>query len=317
MFDSKPLLSICIPTYNRAESLDKTLESIVSQSTFLNTNNVEVVIVDNCSEDHTSAVVKKYTNIFPEKIIYFKNEINIGADKNFENVLSLSTGTFAKLHNDTLLIKKGALSTIVDIITENIEEKPIIFFLNGNNTKNREKTTVCRNLNEFVAHVSYFSTWIGGFGIWQEDFKKISDFSRYYKLQLAQTDILFQLLTKGKQAIICNKNYFYSVYVKKNLDYNVAEVFGQNYLFLYKEYLNNGLLDYGRFQKEKRLLLIHHIIPYYIKFNLKLNFKKSGFFCFMKDYKYDCFFYLSLIFYPVLFIKNKLRGLIRRLSFQQ
>ena len=33
----------------------------------------------------------------------------------------------------------------------------------------------------------------------------------------------------------------------------------------------------------------------------------------MKDYKYDCFFYLSLIFCPALIIKNKLSGLIRRI----
>ena len=312
MIESKPILSICIPTYNRAEFLDKTLESIVIQNAFLNTNDVEIVIADNCSEDNTSLVVKKYTDIFPEKIIYIKNEANIGAVNNYENALSLATGTFAKLHNDYLLIKKGALSTIVDIITENIEEKPIIFFLNGK-TRKQEKTTICKNLNEFVSHVSYFSTWIGGFGIWQDDFKKSSNFSRYYKLLLVQTDFLFRLLAMGKQAIVCNENYFINIPFKKNVDYNIAEVFGQNYLFLFKEYLNNDLLEERIFQQEKKLLLINQIIPHYIKFNIKFDIKTSGFFCFLKDYKYDCFFYLALIFYPALFIHNKLRGIIKRL----
>ena len=305
MSESNPVLSICIPTYNRAEFLEKTLESIVSQSVFLNTNDVEVVIADNCSQDNTSSVIKKYTDRFPEKIIYLKNEVNIGAVKNYENVLSVATGTFAKLHNDYLLIKKEALSTIVEIIKENAEEKPIIFFLNGNK-KIQEKTTVCKNLNEFVSHVSYFSTWIGGFGIWKDDFKKLPDFSRYHKLLLVQTDFLFRLLAMGKPAIVCNENYFINIPFKKNIDYNIAEVFGQNYLFLYKEYLNNGLLDKNIFQKEKKLLLINHILPYCIKF---IN-KKSEFFCFMKDYKYDWFFYLSLILYPALIIKNKLRNLL-------
>ena len=312
MSDSNPVLSICIPTYNRAECLDKTLESIVSQSVFLNTNDVEVVIADNCSQDNTSSVIKKYTDRFPEKIIYLKNEVNIGAVKNYENILSRATGTFAKLHNDYLLIKKDALSTIVEIIKENAEEKPIIFFLNGNK-KIREKTTVCKNLNEFVLHVSYFSTWIGGFGVWEDDFKKSCDFLRYHKLLLVQTDFLFRLLTMGKRAIVCNENYFTNVTFKKNIYYNIAEVFGQNYLFLYKEYLNNGLLDEKIFQKEKKLLLINQIIPYYIKF---IN-KKSEFFCFMKDYKYDYFFYLALIFCPVIIIKYKLNILINRFSINQ
>lgn len=308
----KPILSICIPTYNRAKYLDKTLESIVSQNIFLITNDVEIVIADNCSQDNTSSVVKKYTDIFPEKIVYFKNDVNIGPDRNFEKALSLAAGTFAKLHNDTLLIKKDALSTIVNTITENASEKPIIFFLNGNNEKNREKTTTCKSLNKFVSHVSYFSTWIGGFGIWQDDFKKIPDFSRYYKLHLVQSDVLFRLLAMEKCAVVCNENYFTGISPVNKVSCSIAEVFGQNYLFLYKEYLNRGLLNEGIFKKEKKLLLINHIIPHHFSIkNIKINSRKFEFFCFMKDYKYDCFFYLSLIFCPLLIIKSKLRGLMR------
>ena len=61
------LLSICIPTYNRAEYLKKTLESIVWQRDFLS-KDVEVVISDNCSTDDTASVVAKFVEKYPNKI---------------------------------------------------------------------------------------------------------------------------------------------------------------------------------------------------------------------------------------------------------
>lgn len=40
------LLSICIPTYNRAKYLDITLNRITQEDIFLNTDKIEIVISD-------------------------------------------------------------------------------------------------------------------------------------------------------------------------------------------------------------------------------------------------------------------------------
>ena len=42
----QPLVSICIPTYNRAECLKETIESIICQPEFLE-GKVEIVVSDN------------------------------------------------------------------------------------------------------------------------------------------------------------------------------------------------------------------------------------------------------------------------------
>jgi glycosyltransferase involved in cell wall biosynthesis len=88
--ESRPLVSIGIPTYNRPEGLRKTLENIVSQSY----KNVEIIISDNCS---TKAEVRIVLNEFKAKdsrIIIYEQPKNIGPAKNFGFVLDKARGDY-------------------------------------------------------------------------------------------------------------------------------------------------------------------------------------------------------------------------------
>ena len=76
----QPLLSICIPTYNREKYLQECLESIIHQEGF-NTEDIEIVISDNASQDNTTQLVETYKAKYPN-IKYFRNVENIGAIRN-------------------------------------------------------------------------------------------------------------------------------------------------------------------------------------------------------------------------------------------
>lgn len=54
----QPLVSIIIPTYNRAELIGETLDSIIAQTY----QNWECIVVDDGSSDNTDEVLKKYIN---------------------------------------------------------------------------------------------------------------------------------------------------------------------------------------------------------------------------------------------------------------
>ena len=97
-FQGIPTLSICIPTYNRAEYLDKSLHSLTKQKRFYE---IEVVISDNCSTDNTEEVVKKYQKQY-NNIFYHKNTENI-FDKNFPTVLMKAHGLYRKIFNDNCI----------------------------------------------------------------------------------------------------------------------------------------------------------------------------------------------------------------------
>ncbi len=66
------LVSVIIPTYNRAYCIEKSLRSVLEQTY----TNIEVIIVDDCSKDNTEEVIN---NISDERIVYIKNETNLGA----------------------------------------------------------------------------------------------------------------------------------------------------------------------------------------------------------------------------------------------
>ena len=186
MKDSAPILSICIPTFNRSAWLEKTLISIASQAAFYDGEEIEIVISDNQSDDDTQRISEEYSLRFPGKVRYYRNSDQIGA-MNFEQALFRGRGDFLKLHNDTLLCVDGCLSEILNIIKATQDEKPVIFFLNSR-VEGCESITVCPSLNDFLAHASFMCTWIGAFGIWKTDFQAVGDFSK--DLALNSIDML-------------------------------------------------------------------------------------------------------------------------------
>lgn len=95
-------ISICIPTYNRFDTLRRTLEEITNQENF---NDIEIVISDNNSSDGTSEI----KDLFPiPNLKYYSNEKNLGANYNIVKVISLAINEFVLLvsDEDSVNIKK-------------------------------------------------------------------------------------------------------------------------------------------------------------------------------------------------------------------
>ena len=128
MTKDNPLVSICIPTYNRGVYLENTIKSIIKQDVFCNTNDIELVICDNCSTDNTQKIVKKYSDTFPDKIVYVRNKKTVHSSKNFYKVLMLASGRFVKLSNDTVMYKEGGIAELLKIVRINLRSKSILFF---------------------------------------------------------------------------------------------------------------------------------------------------------------------------------------------
>lgn len=112
--NKKPLLSICIPTYNRRYSLQNTLKSIIEQNEFKSWA-VEIVISDNASTDETEKKIRGIYKVY-NNIRYFKNELNIWGPANINKVLSLWEWEYLWLLGSDSLIEKNWLKKIFWVI---------------------------------------------------------------------------------------------------------------------------------------------------------------------------------------------------------
>jgi abequosyltransferase len=110
---NQPLLSICIPTYNRAGFLQEALGSILAQVTGSLANEIEIVISDNASPDETGAVVERIRQKTRTTINYFRNDRNVGFDGNILLAVGRARGRYVWLMGDDDLLAEGALEHIV------------------------------------------------------------------------------------------------------------------------------------------------------------------------------------------------------------
>lgn len=96
-FKDPPLVSICIPTYNRADMVGMAIESALAQSY----PNIEVIVVDNASTDSTALNVSRFND---SRLKYEKNSRNLGLFGNFNRCIELAKGKYIHiLHSDDFI----------------------------------------------------------------------------------------------------------------------------------------------------------------------------------------------------------------------
>jgi glycosyltransferase involved in cell wall biosynthesis len=94
--NKKPLVSVCIPTYNAEKTVGSTVQSILNQTY----QNLEIVIVDNASTDNTLGLLQQFRD---PRIKIYTNSKNIGGEKNWSRCIELASGEYiAIFHADDL-----------------------------------------------------------------------------------------------------------------------------------------------------------------------------------------------------------------------
>lgn len=81
------ILSVVMPCYNEEKSIDGALKCILGQ-TF---SNFELIVVDDCSTDKTSEIIKSYED---SRIIYIRNEKNMGVASSINRGLVNAQGKY-------------------------------------------------------------------------------------------------------------------------------------------------------------------------------------------------------------------------------
>lgn len=79
----KILISVIIPSYNRADTVGETIDSIMAQEGIGSEYDLEIVIGDDCSTDNAREVLEQYRQKYPNYIRLFLREENVGLGANW------------------------------------------------------------------------------------------------------------------------------------------------------------------------------------------------------------------------------------------
>jgi len=151
--ENKPLISICIPTFNNSSQLEKCLNSIYSQ--IGNDSLFEVFVFNDNSCDDSKDVINKYLNLY-DTLTYNNNETKIGKDKNIAFTIEKSKGKYILLHGDDNYFKENTIFPLMDIINKSNKSSPL--FINVLNNKN--DVVYYNGINEFLLSTSIAANFI-------------------------------------------------------------------------------------------------------------------------------------------------------------
>lgn len=87
----KTLISVIIPSFNRANTVGQTIDSILAQEVDAD---IEIVIGDDCSTDNAREVLERYQLKYPDVIRLFFREKNMGLGANWAQCVKDCHGEF-------------------------------------------------------------------------------------------------------------------------------------------------------------------------------------------------------------------------------
>ena len=119
------LISIVIPTWNRPNSLSQLVEIINKNNLY---DDIEIVIVDDCSELKNWQLLKKIGDLNNNVRIY-RNHSNLGMTKNWNKSVEYAHGEWIGFMCDDDIYKPNAIKEIRELIS--LAKNPCLILQNG------------------------------------------------------------------------------------------------------------------------------------------------------------------------------------------
>ena len=117
MENSTPRISVVTPSYNQAEYLEQTIESILGQDY----PNLEYIIIDGGSDDGTASIIDKYR----DRLAYVVSEPDGGQSNAINKGFARATGDILAWLNSDDVYLPGALKSVADAFDKHPEASVI------------------------------------------------------------------------------------------------------------------------------------------------------------------------------------------------
>ena len=264
MNQHKKILSICIPTYNRAKILDNALKAIQKELTTIDCSEIELIVSDNCSPDNTEEVVENYIQA-GMPIVYSKNHTNLGMDGNFVQCFKKASAQYVWVLGDDDFLKEGALSFLLASL-KNTDYGLIHLkvFPKGN-----EEIQIYQTIEEYLSDISYWITFISA-NIVATKFVPTIDFEKYMGTWFTLIPLYITAAKESSKNLMINRRIFEDAADSAtNGGYNFFEVFVVNYLTIRREMLTDTKKELFYYKKEKKQLFNEFLLGFINKIYFK------------------------------------------------
>lgn len=260
----QPLLSLTIPTWNRASFLAQNLDqmSVVAKGYWAE---IELIVSDNASTDSTQDVVKQaISNGLPIK--YIRNSENIGSDANIAQCFNLATGKYVLILGDDDFLIDGAIEVLIKHLKSFdygvVCIKPFGFDTSfkdefpgpGGKERNFHRPT------DFLKSIGPLVTLISSCIINKSILPKL-DANQFIGSNLVQVHLVLRAALTAKKSLYLDQ---YMLACKRNNSggYDFSKVFVVNLGSIYDGYKNAGLDEDSVRELENRFILTY--FPFYI-----------------------------------------------------
>lgn len=228
------ILTIAIPTFNRAEILKETLEEVLK---ITKGKNIEIVVSDNCSEDDTEKYMMHMVNKFPE-IRYYRNAENLGPDRNFLNCFEKAKGEYVLLLGDDDLLLENGLDSLLDAL----KIKPVFVHLNTSGIKMNADgkkvageprckdigTKIYTNRNDLLKKMNIYITFLSSLVFKTEYVKMLKDKEKYIGTYFLQSHIALKTMEHNGKYIFITENCC-AAGGNHTVSYDLYHVWGKQY----------------------------------------------------------------------------------------
>lgn len=107
------VVSVIIPVYNAANYIEKTILSVEKQSY----KKVEIVVIDDCSKDHSREIIKKLSEMY-SNIVYHLQESNQGVAVARNTGLKIAKGRYIAFLDSDDLWREDKLQKQLNLMNE-------------------------------------------------------------------------------------------------------------------------------------------------------------------------------------------------------
>lgn len=273
--DNEKLLTIAIPTYNRAQYLNESLKRIGAELKGFE-DLVELIIADNCSPDDTAQVVQTHINM-GLNLTYVRNQENIGMDRNFVQCFKLAKSKYVWVLGDDDFLLSGSIKELLGILDGN--DYGLVHLQVGKNEEN--SFVVYLDGERLYSKISFWITFISS-NIVNAKYVSRIEFEKYIGSFFTLIPLyLTALMSHHENVLVKSKIFEMGAASESNGGYNIFKVFITNYLEIVKSFLFQGEISWFRYELEKYRLYRYHLLSFIFKFQFMKsknhNFETNGF----------------------------------------